>query len=99
MSELVAVILLLAGLAIYFLPLLIANARNHHQLGLIFFINLIIGWTGIGWLATLFWAAVSRPQRIDGISPETHVRCPECQELILKGARVCKHCGTRLVPQ
>lgn len=32
-------------------------------------------------------------------TPETHVKCPDCRELILKEARVCKHCGCRLVPQ
>jgi TM2 domain-containing membrane protein YozV len=31
--------------------------------------------------------------------PDTHVRCPDCRELIIKEARVCKHCGCRLVPQ
>lgn len=31
-------------------------------------------------------------------TPETHVRCPDCQELILKEARKCKHCGCALVP-
>ena len=35
----------------------------------------------------------------NGISPETHVRCPDCRELILNSARVCKHCGCKLVPQ
>ena len=29
----------------------------------------------------------------------THVRCPDCRELVLKEASKCKHCGTRLVPQ
>ena len=29
----------------------------------------------------------------------THVRCPECAELVLKEARKCKHCGCGLVPQ
>lgn len=29
----------------------------------------------------------------------THVKCPDCAELILKEAKVCKHCGCRLVPQ
>lgn len=32
-------------------------------------------------------------------SPDTHVKCPDCRELILKDARVCKHCGCHLVPQ
>jgi hypothetical protein len=33
------------------------------------------------------------------VSPETHVRCPECRELVRSDARKCKHCGTSLVPQ
>jgi hypothetical protein len=28
----------------------------------------------------------------------THVRCPDCRELVRKDARKCKHCGTQLVP-
>lgn len=31
-------------------------------------------------------------------SPETHDKCPECKEFVLKGARVCKHCACKLVP-
>lgn len=30
---------------------------------------------------------------------QTHVRCPDCRELVFKDANKCKHCGTRLVPQ
>lgn len=29
----------------------------------------------------------------------THVVCPDCRELILKEARVCKHCRCKLIPQ
>lgn len=32
-------------------------------------------------------------------SPRTHIKCPDCRELVLKGARVCKHCGCKLIPQ
>lgn len=32
-------------------------------------------------------------------TPETHVRCPDCRELVLKDASKCKHCGCKLVPQ
>jgi hypothetical protein len=32
-------------------------------------------------------------------SPDTHVRCPDCRELVLRDARKCKHCGTALIPQ
>jgi hypothetical protein len=33
------------------------------------------------------------------ITPDTHVKCPDCRELVLKDARKCKHCGCALVPQ
>lgn len=32
-------------------------------------------------------------------NPDTHVRCPDCRELVLRDARKCKHCGTALIPQ
>ncbi len=28
----------------------------------------------------------------------THVKCPDCRELVLWDARRCKHCGCALVP-
>ena len=39
------------------------------------------------------WAVSSGP------TPDTHVKCPDCKELILKQAHVCKHCGCKLIPQ
>lgn len=35
----------------------------------------------------------------DAPTPETHVKCPDCRELVLRDARKCKHCGCGLVPQ
>ena len=31
-------------------------------------------------------------------NPSTHVKCPDCRELVLKDAKVCKHCGCKLIP-
>jgi len=33
------------------------------------------------------------------ITPETHVHCPDCRELVRKDARKCKHCQAALIPQ
>ena len=33
-----------------------------------------------------------------GPPPNTHVICPDCRELVFAEARVCKHCGCRLIP-
>jgi hypothetical protein len=32
-------------------------------------------------------------------NPDSHVKCPDCKELVLKEASVCKHCGCKLTPQ
>jgi len=29
---------------------------------------------------------------------KTHVCCPDCKELVLKEASVCKYCGCKLIP-
>lgn len=34
-----------------------------------------------------------------GPTPETHVKCPDCAELVRREAKVCKHCGCKLIPQ
>jgi hypothetical protein len=31
-------------------------------------------------------------------TPETHVRCPDCQELVHMEARRCRFCGVTLIP-
>ena len=35
----------------------------------------------------------------DKPTPKTHVKCPDCKELVLKEAVKCKHCGCKLIPQ
>lgn len=42
--------------------------------------------------------AAALPSLSQAPRPDTHVRCPDCRELVLNEARVCKHCGCRLVP-
>ena len=43
-------------LVMYLIPFLIAAARNHDVLMTILVMNLLIGWTGIGWVAVLIFA-------------------------------------------
>jgi hypothetical protein len=42
--------------AIYFAPTIIANARHKRNVGAIFVLNLLLGWTFIGWVVALVWA-------------------------------------------
>jgi hypothetical protein len=41
----------------YFLPSIIALARSKRDLLSIFLLNLFLGWTVIGWIVCLVWAA------------------------------------------
>ena len=46
---------------IYFAPSTIAYLSNHRSRKIIFFLNLYLGWTVIGWVVCFFWAVfVSR---------------------------------------
>lgn len=68
------------------------------------------GRSGFGWLilsllispllAGILVLALGAPKNAspDTPSPLTHVRCPDCKELVLAAAVKCKHCGTALTP-
>ena len=45
------------GLVMYFLPSIIALARSKRDLLAIFLLNFFLGWSVIGWVVALVWAA------------------------------------------
>lgn len=61
-------VLVALSLAFYFLPALIAAARNHHNVGPILILNFLLGWTGIAWVAALVWA-LTRPAPAPSTDP------------------------------
>jgi hypothetical protein len=52
-------IIILFILGIYFLPTIIAGSRKHQQANAIFALNLFLGWTLLGWVGSLVWAATA----------------------------------------
>lgn len=48
------------GLILYLLPWLIAKGRDMQGTGALLFVNLFFGWSGIGWVACLLWAALGQ---------------------------------------
>lgn len=40
----------------YFLPYLVANKKNHTQKRAIYILNVLLGWTFLGWIISLIWA-------------------------------------------
>jgi Superinfection immunity protein len=47
------------GTLMYFLPSIIALARSKRDLLAIFLLNFFLGWSVIGWIVALVWAAKS----------------------------------------
>jgi ABC-type transport system involved in cytochrome c biogenesis permease component len=54
-------IVLILVLPILFAPSIVAFARHHSSKWWVFALNLLTGWTGIGWVAALIWAIVGKP--------------------------------------
>ena len=59
MDAILALGLIFLGLVAYFLPSVLAHFRKHHQENAIVLLNLFLGWTFIGWVAALVWAAMA----------------------------------------
>lgn len=63
--DLLAILMLLGILlAAYFIPTIVASAREHHNTTAIFWVNLLLGWSLAAWVVALVWA-FSRPRSID----------------------------------
>ncbi|MBO9099379.1 MULTISPECIES: superinfection immunity protein [unclassified Rhizobium] len=48
------------AILLYFLPFFIAYNRALANKGSIFILNLLFGWTGIGWIVLLFYSFLSK---------------------------------------
>ncbi len=48
------------GLAIYFIPSLVAYKKQHIQKQAILILNIFLGWTFIGWVVALIWSVTKR---------------------------------------
>ena len=69
----------------------IASSKGRSGIG--FFLLSVFLTPLVGILAAAFMP------RIDSNAPKpgTQIKCPDCAELILKEAKVCKHCGCKIV--
>jgi len=50
--------LIILFMALYFLPFFIAIAREHKNRLAIFLLNLLLGWTVLGWVGSLVWSVM-----------------------------------------
>lgn len=59
MPSLRSIAFMLVALWAYFWPLLIARNRKHPQVQAIGALNLLAGWTGLGWVGALVWSVMA----------------------------------------
>ena len=53
---LLGLLLLVVLLLVYFYPSVNALSKQHKNAGAIFVLNLLLGWTLLGWVAALVWS-------------------------------------------
>ena len=54
------VIGIVSAALIYFVPAIIAKRRHIENLEAIFLVNLVFGWTILGWIGALIWSIIEK---------------------------------------
>lgn len=100
-----------AAICLYFAPALLALSRAHPKTSAISILNLLLGWTLLGWVGALVWAYTHKPEDSGGKfaqylfgdeygaavpKPEFN-KCQFCAEEVKYEAVKCKHCQSDLV--
>lgn len=86
-----AILVSIAAIAAYFFPTIVAASRHHANASAIVVLNLLLGWTVLGWIGALVWAA-------SGQDRSAMVTCGACRSRISSLATICPHCRSKQGP-
>lgn len=102
---LVVLLVFVPMLSLYFLPSILA--RKKRQATAVFVLNLLLGWTVLGWIGALVWALVE-PQPPTQVIVQQNVPaaanaiasmpvfCSSCGKQSVAGSKFCSGCGKPL---
>jgi hypothetical protein len=94
-ASLVSGILILIGvLALYFLPSIIAHKKRNESA--IVTLNLLLGWTVLGWVIALVWALTNDPKIKVNVQLSHPIFCQLCGRYSPHNSTFCASCGSQL---
>jgi hypothetical protein len=78
----------------YFIPAFVA--RNKRNAKAIFWLNFLLGWTVVGWVAAFIWALTNdAPAQVIVSQPGPSVLCAACGKYSAAGTKFCSMCGAQ----
>jgi hypothetical protein len=94
-------VLCFLGFALYLLPSIIG--RNKRNSGALIALNILLGWTFIGWVVALVWSltadqptVVLMQQPLQQVLPPASLRCSACGQFSPPQSLFCQTCGRSL---
>ena len=89
------ILLLVIFFGAYFLPSIIG--RNKRNANAICLLNIFLGWTVIGWVVALVWAASKDDPAPIAVNLSPALFCQGCGKYSAAGSTFCSSCGRKLV--
>lgn len=71
----------IAGFIVYFIPTIAAERRRHRNRKAILMLNLLAGWTAIGWLVAIVWAFTDNTEMVTAKPTTRMVSVPGAKDL------------------
>ena len=105
--EIIVLFVLACLFALYMLPTIVAYFRKKRNTPAIVLVNLLLGWSVIGWIVAMVWAvatesvdmapAVATPGASAPTSHGSPILCAHCGKYSNPGSKFCSHCVGSLV--